>query len=70
MYHVDLHPGNILVTDNDQIFIIDFHKARMFNGSKQKLMNKYCARWKRAVKKHGLPEILNDIFEKIPGIPE
>lgn len=65
LYHVDLHPGNILVTDNDQIFIIDFHKARMFYGSKQKLMNKYYARWKRAIKKHGLPELLNDIFEKM-----
>jgi hypothetical protein len=62
LYHVDLHPGNILVTDNDKILIIDFHKARMFNGSKQKLSDKYCARWKRAIKKHGLPEILNDIF--------
>lgn len=65
LYHVDLHPGNILITDNDQIFIIDFHKARMFNGSKQKLTNKYGARWKRAVKKHGLPELLNVIFEKM-----
>ncbi|MGD9157055.1 MAG: lipopolysaccharide kinase InaA family protein [Desulfobacteraceae bacterium] len=67
LYHVDLHPGNILVTDNDQIFIIDFHKARIFNGSRQKLLNKYSARWKRAIKKHGLPEMLNNIFEKVPG---
>ena len=65
LYHVDLHPGNILVTGDDQIFIIDFHKARMFNGSKQRLLNKYCARWKRAIKKHGLPEALNGAFEKI-----
>lgn len=65
LYHVDLHPGNILVTDNDQIFIIDFHKARLFNGSKQKLLNKYCTRWKRAIKKHGLPEILYDIFDNM-----
>lgn len=65
LYHVDLHPGNILVTDNDIIFIIDFHKARIFNGSKQKLIKKYCTRWKRAIEKHGLPEILNEIFEKI-----
>lgn len=64
LYHVDLHPGNILVTDNDQIFIIDFHKAHIFNGRKQKLLNKYSARWKRSIKKHDLPEILYDIFEK------
>ena len=63
LHHVDLHPGNILVTDDDRIFIIDFHKARMFNGSKEKLLNKFSARWKRAVKKHGLPEVLNDIFK-------
>ena len=63
LHHVDLHPGNILVTDDDQIFIIDFHKARMFKGSKQKLLNKFSARWKRAVKKHHLPEVLNDVFK-------
>ncbi len=66
LYHVDLHPGNILVTDNDEIFIIDFHKARMSNGDKQKLHNKYSARWKRAIKKHGLPETLNEVFGKKP----
>ena len=66
MHHVDLHPGNILVTDDEKIFIIDFHKAKMFKGSRKKLVNKYFSRWKRAVKKHGLPEILNAIFNKIP----
>ncbi len=64
LYHVDLHPGNILVNDNNEIFIIDFHKARMFNGSKQKLKDKYFSRWKRAIKKHGLPETLNEVFSK------
>lgn len=62
LYHVDLHPGNILVTCDDQIFIVDFHKARMSYGSKQKLQKKYSSRWKRAVKKHGLPETLNGVF--------
>lgn len=65
LYHVDLHPGNILVADNDRIFIIDFHKARIFSGSRQKLLYKYSTRWRRAVKKHGLPGLLNDIFEKV-----
>ena len=64
LYHVDLHPGNILVTDDDRIFIVDFHKARKYNGSKKKLQKKYSARWKRAVKKHGLLEALNNVFEK------
>ncbi len=63
LHHVDLHPGNILVTDDDRIFIIDFHKARLFKGRKQKLRDKYSARWKRAVKKHGLPEVLNEVFK-------
>lgn len=63
LHHVDLHPGNILVNDDDQVFIIDFHKARKYTGSKHKLLKKYSARWKRAVKKHGLPETLNSVFE-------
>jgi 3-deoxy-D-manno-octulosonic acid kinase len=63
LYHVDLHPGNILVNDKDEVFIIDFHKARMFHGSKQKLKDRYYSRWKRAVKKHGLPETLNEVFK-------
>lgn len=62
LYHVDLHPGNILVTENDLIYIIDFHKARIFKGGREKLFGKYSARWKRAIKKHGLPEILNSII--------
>jgi|LSQX01.3.fsa_nt_gb 3-deoxy-D-manno-octulosonic acid kinase len=64
LYHVDLHPGNILVNDKDEIFIIDFHKARMFKAGKEKLFDRYFSRWKRAVKKHRLPEILNEIFSK------
>ena len=62
LYHVDLHPGNILVTDDDQIFIVDFHKAHKYNGPKPKLQKRYFARWKRAIKKYSLPEILNDVF--------
>ncbi|NLD36416.1 MAG: phosphotransferase [Desulfatiglans sp.] len=64
LYHVDLHPGNILVNDNNEVFIIDFHKARKFKAGKEKLKDKYFARWKRAVKKHGLPETLNEVFRK------
>jgi 3-deoxy-D-manno-octulosonic acid kinase len=64
LYHVDLHPGNILVNDNDEIFIIDFHKARMFKAGKEKLRDKYLSRWERAIKKHGLPETLNEVFSK------
>lgn len=64
LYHVDLHPGNILVNDNNEIFIIDFHKARMFKAGKEKLKDKYFSRWKRAIKKHGLPEKLNEVFSK------
>ncbi len=64
LYHVDLHPGNILVNDKGEVFIIDFHKARLFKAGKEKLRDKYMARWKRAVKKHGLPEILHEVFSK------
>ncbi|MBN1905755.1 MAG: hypothetical protein JW927_11715 [Deltaproteobacteria bacterium] len=64
LYHVDLHPGNILVNDNNEIFIIDFHKARVFNAGKEILKDKYFTRWKRAIKKHRLPETLNEVFSK------
>jgi 3-deoxy-D-manno-octulosonic acid kinase len=61
--HVDLHPGNILLNDQNHPFIIDFDKARFYRGSKENLIEKYIGRWKRSVRKHHLPLILNEVFE-------
>lgn len=64
IFHQDLHPGNVLVTDEDKVFIIDFDKAIHYNGSRQDLASRYLKRWKRAVTKYNLPGILSGILEK------
>jgi 3-deoxy-D-manno-octulosonic acid kinase len=62
--HVDLHPGNLLLNDQNHPFITDFDKARYYPGNPKKLLKKYAKRWKRSVKKHHLPVLLNEIFEE------
>lgn len=54
--HVDFHPGNVLADGADQLFVIDFDKARHYRGGKHGLAKKYCSRWRRAVIKHRLPD--------------
>jgi len=61
IHHVDLHPGNVLVDAADQVFIIDFDKARTNQKNHLRLRKKYRERWQRAVLKYNLPSILNDI---------
>lgn len=56
--HVDLHPGNVLVDQNKNIFLIDFDKTRFRQWRRDKLRQKYMKRWKRAVIKHRLPDRL------------
>ncbi len=51
--HVDLHPGNVLVSNN-QVYIIDFDKAEIKAWDTEKLKAFYLQRWRRAVLKHGL----------------
>jgi 3-deoxy-D-manno-octulosonic acid kinase len=64
IHHVDLHPGNVLVDSENQVFIIDFDKARTNRKNHLRLRKKYVERWQRSVLKHQLPDILNII--KIP----
>lgn len=59
IYHVDFHPGNVIVNDQGQLFIIDFDRARTNFRNKTKLHHKYVKRWERAVLKHNLPATLN-----------
>jgi 3-deoxy-D-manno-octulosonic acid kinase len=61
--HIDLHPGNILVNNLGQIFIIDFDNAVKYSGNEESLCKRYIARWERAVKKHRLPEFLAKSFK-------
>lgn len=66
LWHVDLHPGNVLVDDRGRVFLVDFDKTRTFRGVKQQLLNKYRMRWRRAVQKHGLPKELMTALDEWP----
>ena len=56
--HVDLHPGNVLVTPDDSTYLIDFDRAGSYRWGEKALRSRYVARWKRAVIKHRLPVVL------------
>ncbi|MDY6987995.1 MAG: lipopolysaccharide kinase InaA family protein [Thermodesulfobacteriota bacterium] len=58
--HVDLHPGNVLVDSGNRTFLVDFDKACLCPGDKNRLRHQYLTRWRRSVTKHGLPEVLYD----------
>ncbi|MFO7748461.1 MAG: lipopolysaccharide kinase InaA family protein [Desulfobacteraceae bacterium] len=60
IYHVDLHPGNILIDGNNRHYIVDFDKARYF-PDKGKLIAKYRKRWIRSVHKYDLPGFLENL---------
>jgi 3-deoxy-D-manno-octulosonic acid kinase len=62
--HVDLHPGNVVVDNNSKAYLVDFDKARIFSGTRQKLINRYLSRWKRAVVKHNLPDMLWKMMDR------
>ena len=58
LWHVDLHPGNVLIDEGGRVFLVDFDKARTFRGAGHRLLAKYRKRWRRAVEKHGLSQEL------------
>jgi 3-deoxy-D-manno-octulosonic acid kinase len=60
--HLDLHPGNVIVDQSADVYLIDFDKAQDFSGSKRELRDRYINRWRRAVIKHGLPDLLNELM--------
>jgi len=62
IFHVDLHPGNVLIDRTGKIYIIDFDKARINVENTMQLRKMYISRWRRAVLKHHLPTILNDLM--------
>jgi 3-deoxy-D-manno-octulosonic acid kinase len=61
--HVDLHPGNVVVDPAGAVYLLDFDKGCVSPGNRQKLKNRYCTRWQRAVNKHGLPKVLTEMMQ-------
>jgi tRNA A-37 threonylcarbamoyl transferase component Bud32 len=61
IHHVDLHPGNAVVAGDGSVFIVDFDKAYFYCGRKNTLRDLYLRRWRRAVIKHRLPEVLTEM---------
>lgn len=62
IHHVDLHPGNVLVTRTGRIYLIDFDKAKTITLPAEALKAKYSSRWRRAVDKHHLPRMIRELF--------
>lgn len=62
IFHVDLHPGNVIVDAHNQLFLVDFDKARVVSGREhEQLAERYLRRWRRAVIKHELSEVLTEV---------
>ena len=62
--HVDLHPGNVFISDTDRVYLLDFDRATAFRKPIGELRRQYDVRWRRAVEKHGLPAVLADRFSE------
>jgi 3-deoxy-D-manno-octulosonic acid kinase len=61
--HVDLHPGNVVIDQEDRVFLVDFDKGHVYHGNKNKLKDRYIRRWRRAVNKHRLPKMLSEMMQ-------
>ncbi len=58
IFHLDLHPGNVIKDRDGKVYLIDFDKAKTYRGSLKELRDLYLCRWRRAVIKHNLPSVL------------
>ena len=61
--HVDLHPGNVVIDSSGRVFLLDFDKAYTCAQNRNKLRDRYLSRWRRAIIKHGLPEMLSEMMD-------
>jgi 3-deoxy-D-manno-octulosonic acid kinase len=62
IFHVDLHPGNVLLDSAGRVFVVDFDKACEYQGSAESLRDLYLRRWRRAVIKHKLSPVLTEMM--------
>jgi tRNA A-37 threonylcarbamoyl transferase component Bud32 len=62
--HIDLHPGNVYVGDDGRVYLLDFDRATLFDGTEEALRQRYDVRWRRAVEKHALPPVLAERFTR------
>jgi 3-deoxy-D-manno-octulosonic acid kinase len=63
IWHVDLHPGNVVVDAAGKVYLLDFDRGRIGHANRQQLKKLYLTRWLRAVKKHGLPKVLTAMMQ-------
>jgi 3-deoxy-D-manno-octulosonic acid kinase len=61
--HADFHPGNVLVDEDNNVYLIDFDKTVIYRGGQERLADKYRRRWCRAVEKHGLHQMLCTLMQ-------
>jgi 3-deoxy-D-manno-octulosonic acid kinase len=61
VYHIDFHPGNVLVDPDGVATILDFDRA-VLDYRPSDLSERYLRRWRRAIIKHGLSESLMEHF--------
>ncbi len=63
IFHVDLHLGNVLLDQNNNVFIIDFDRAVFFNErQKTSIYKKTISRWLKSCKKYQVEEIAGKYF--------
>ncbi|HMO02789.1 MAG TPA: lipopolysaccharide kinase InaA family protein [Oligoflexia bacterium] len=60
IFHPDLHPGNVLVQPDGTVFLVDFDKALYWQGNLADLKRRFLNRWRRAVIKHSLSDLLSE----------
>mgnify|MGYP006292647853 CR=1 FL=1 len=63
IWHVDLHPGNVLVNKDAAVYLIDFDNAKTGQSCLNRIRDRYAARWRRAVQKYGLPAFVDEMMQ-------
>lgn len=67
IFHVDLHPGNVIIHESGTPYIIDFDRARFTTHSPQKTTQLFNKRWMKAIAKYHLPSEISRLeLDEIP----